>query len=79
MSEYRETAYTCPSCGAAIRLSKFGEALSRAPPTLICPRCGLPTFRTEPDEQYILQTYCRYRTQTEAIISRRIAEQEEEP
>lgn len=79
MSDYRETAYTCPSCGSAIRLTEFGEALPKSPPLLICPCCGLTTYRTNPDEQYTLQNYCRYREETRAVISRRTAEQEGEP
>ncbi len=79
MSDYRETAYTCPSCGSTIRLAEFGDPLPETPPLLICPRCGLTTYRTNPDEQYTLRNYCRYREDARAIIASRTAEQEETP
>ena len=76
MTDYRETIYTCPSCGTAVRIPEFGDSLPAAEPVLICPRCGLSSYRTSPYEQYILQNYCRSRKEAGTVIALRCAEQE---
>jgi len=76
MNNYRETTYTCPSCGTACLIPEIGDDLPAVAPVLLCPRCGLPAYRTSHDEQYTLQNYRRYRDQTKEIIARRNAEQE---
>ncbi|MDE2443157.1 MAG: hypothetical protein O0X49_02100 [Methanocorpusculum sp.] len=76
MNNYRETTYTCPDCGTAFTIPEIGDDLPAVVPVLCCPRCRLPAYRTSTDEQYTLQTYCRYRDQTRDIIPRRITEPE---
>lgn len=76
MNTYRETIYTCPTCGLAYLIPEIGDNLPAAAPILLCPACGLPAYRTSHDEQYTLQNYSRCRDQTREIIARRTAEQE---
>lgn len=76
MSEYRETLYTCPTCGKAIYFRELAEYLEPPLPYLICPFCGLTSYLTDEQERFLLQNYCQTRKATRELLLHRIAEGE---
>ncbi|MDV0444371.1 hypothetical protein [Methanorbis rubei] len=74
MTDYRETIYTCPSCGTAVKIPEFGDELPATEPILLCPRCGCFAYRTSSEEQYVLQSFCRCRREANTIITSRNVE-----